>query len=255
MNRRPHLDLIAVAIIAIVCTGAGLATELDPFFRRSAAVLFTVVLPGYAITAALYPRATIGALERLTLTLSISLAVATLGAVVLNATPRGIHSDSWALMLGGVTLAATAIAMYRRPPLVDVWAPTWPRSVEETRGPAILLVLALIVSAGALVIAGQGAAGQSQPNFTQLWLLPTDDDDMVEVGVRNAEVDPLVMRLVVESGDTVLGEWRGTEVLPGQTFEQQIDIGDVSSRDPIVATVYLENTPSEPFRQARLFPE
>ena len=87
INRRPHLDLVVVAIIAIVCTVAGVATQLDPIFRRVAGVLFTVVLPGYAITAALYPRPTIGALERITLTLSMSLAVATLGAVVLNATP------------------------------------------------------------------------------------------------------------------------------------------------------------------------
>ena len=147
------------------------------------------------------------------------------------------------------------MALRRRPPQVDVWGPVRQGSLQEARGPALLLVLALIVSAGALVIAGQGALVQSQPEFTQLWLLPTDNDDAV-VGIRNAEQDPLVVRLVVEAATQILGEWDRIELQSDQTFEQRIDIpAGTSTRDPIVATVYLENTPSEPYRQVRLFLE
>lgn len=256
MNRRPHVDLVLVAILAILCTAAGVAVQLDPVVRRVAAVLFTTFLPGYAITAALFPRPTIGALERLTLTISLSLAGATLGAVILSATPRGIHSDSWALLLGGITLAATAVAMRRRPPFEDVWGGLRSLTLREARGPVLLLALAAVVTAGALAIAGQGAMVQSQPAFTQLWLLPGETDDVLIVGVRNAEQDPLVVRVVVEVGDRVLGEWARTELAPSQTFEQQVDVSEVSStRDPVVATLYLENMPAEPFRQVRLFLE
>jgi hypothetical protein len=254
MNRRPHLDLILVAILAVLCTVAGLALELDPIVRRGAAVLFTTFLPGYAITAALFPRPTIGALERLTLTISLSLAGATLGAVILNATPRGIHSDSWALLLGGITLAATAIALRRRPPFEDVWGGVRPLNMREARGPVLLLALAAVVTAGALAIAGQGAIVQSQPAFTQLWLLPGETEDVLTVGVRNAEPEPLVVRVVVEVGDRVLGEWDRVELEASQTFEEQVDVSEVlSSRDPVVATLFLENVPAEPFRQVRLF--
>ncbi|HET9899595.1 MAG TPA: DUF1616 domain-containing protein, partial [Actinomycetes bacterium] len=135
MLRRSHVDLILVAVLAILGTIAGVAVELDPILRRVAAVLFTTFLPGYALTAALFPRPTIGALERLTLSISLSLAGATLGAVVLNATPRGIHSDSWALLLGGVTLAATAVAIRRRPPYEDVWGGVRGLRLREARGP------------------------------------------------------------------------------------------------------------------------
>jgi hypothetical protein len=254
MNRRPHVDLVVVAILAILCTAAGVAVELDPLVRRVAAVIFTTFLPGYALTAALFPRPTIGALERITLTISLSLAVATLGAVVLNATPRGIHSDTWALLQGGTTLAATAIAMRRRPPFEDVWGPVRPTGLRELRGPVVLLALAAVVTAGALAIAGQGAIDQSQPAFTQLWLLPGETDDVVRVGARNAEPDPLVVRIVVEVDGRVLGEWDSLEIEPSQTFEEVVDVSDVDSvDDPIVATLYLENLPAEPFRQVRLF--
>ncbi len=254
MKWRPHLDLVIVAVVAILCTGAGLALSLDPLIRRVAAVVFTTFLPGYALTAALFPRPTIGALERITLTISLSLASATLGAVALNSTPRGIQSDSWALLLGGLTLAATAVAMRRRPPFEDVWGNLRPVNLRQAGGPVALLALAAVVTAGALAVAGQGALVQSQPQFTQLWLLPGDSEDVVVVGVRNAEEDSLAVRVVVEVGERVLGEWERMELAPGQTFEEQVDVSEVASgRDPIVATLYLENVPAEPFRQARLF--
>ncbi len=256
MLRRSHVDLLLVAALAILGTIAGVAVGLEPVFRRIAAVLFTTILPGYALTAALFPRPTIGALERLTLSISLSLAGATLGAVVLNATPRGIHSDSWALLLGGVTLAATAVAIRRRPPYEDVWGGIRGLRLRQARGPALLLALAVVVTAGALAVAGQGATVQSQPAFTQLWLLPGETDDVLRVGVRNAESEPLVVRVVVEVGEQVLAEWERTELAPTETFEQPVDVSDVTStRDPVVATLYLENVPAEPFRQVRFFLE
>jgi uncharacterized membrane protein len=258
MQNRKHTDLIVVAVLAVVCTLAGVFEPIDPIIRRAAAILFALVLPGYALTAALFPRPYIGGLERLTLSLCLSVAVATVGAVVLNESPTGIQAESWALLLGGVTLAASGLAWMRRlpgEPVTGHGEARWVRP-ESIGASALLLALAVVTTAGAMLVATTGAGLQDEPEFTQVWLLPSDRPGEVVVGVHNAEPEPIALRLELTLGDQVVGERDRIELDPGQTWEERVPVDrGPTATTPILASFYRDNFPDSPYRLVSLFAE
>jgi hypothetical protein len=77
-------------------------------------VLLALVLPGYALSAAVFRMRSVRTAERAALTLGISLSVAVLGGLVLDALPSGLETQTWLFLLGGVTVIASVIALWRR---------------------------------------------------------------------------------------------------------------------------------------------
>ncbi len=55
------------------------------------------ILPGYALTAALFPRGGLGLAETLTSSIGLSLAAVIVGGVILNLTPEGLTSIAWTM--------------------------------------------------------------------------------------------------------------------------------------------------------------
>jgi uncharacterized membrane protein len=113
VDRRP-LDLILVASLAVVTMVATLAGVNQPVARALLALPLVLVLPGYALVAAAFPEAGRSLAERLLYGVGLSLAVAALGGFALNLTPWGLRAEAWATLLGGIALAACAIAWARR---------------------------------------------------------------------------------------------------------------------------------------------
>jgi hypothetical protein len=77
-------------------------------------VLLALVLPGYALSAAAFRMRSVRGVERAALTLGISLSVAVLGGLLLDALPGGLQIQSWLFLLGSVTVGAAAVALLRR---------------------------------------------------------------------------------------------------------------------------------------------
>ncbi|MEM0318038.1 MAG: DUF1616 domain-containing protein [Candidatus Nezhaarchaeales archaeon] len=100
------LTLSALTITVVTVTEAGLAVLLPArYVLGTIAVLF---LPGYALVEALYPRGDeLSPLERLALSIGLSLAVVPLVGLVLNYTPFGIRLYP---VLASLTLLTDAIA-------------------------------------------------------------------------------------------------------------------------------------------------
>ena len=142
-------DLAAVAAVALLTLLVALALPWPPL-RVPLGLLFVLFAPGYALVAALFPerprdappagpdqeagRRGIGWLERVALSLGMSIAVVPLMGLLLNYTPWGIRLVPVLVMVAAFTLGMGALAAWRRARLpepqrlelrLDVEAPRW----------------------------------------------------------------------------------------------------------------------------------
>jgi uncharacterized membrane protein len=184
-------DLAIVAGLAVLALGAAVIEPEFPLLRPALGLALVLVLPGYAITAAIFPDRAPEVPQRLLFTVAISLAVTILGGYLLNLTPRGLQTGTWAVLLSSVTVAGGAVALVRRlgyatrtstgstAPPVNLGGSRW-----------LLLGLAAVIAAGALWIAQIGATAASTARFTQLWILPGGEPGKyaeVHIGLSNQE--------------------------------------------------------------------
>lgn len=96
--------------MALVSVTSGVAIYLRYIFG-SALVLF---VPGYSLIQALYPKGELDELERLALSIGLSLALVPLVGLVLNYTPFGIRLLPIAFSLAGLTLSLLIVALQRK---------------------------------------------------------------------------------------------------------------------------------------------
>ena len=178
MNRKAFDLVICCALAAVAMMLALLAPEISPA-RALVALPLVLFAPGYALVAAAFPASRLGTIERLLFSLGASLAVAGLAGLLLHWTALGLRPAAWAVALGNLTLVASLIALVRRwrQPASD----TVQRSAGMTLAEGGLLGLALLLVAGALLIARDGAIQQRATGFTQLWVLP---DSAAQAGKR-----------------------------------------------------------------------
>lgn len=255
VNRNPIGAILALAL-AEALIGA-LALALGGSAARVAAALpLVLLLPGLALTFAAFPRRALGPAERLLLGLGLSLAVAALGGLALNLTPWGLRIGSWATLLGGVTVVATAIGLARRRVRQPGWAAAAParRGGGMTLPQATLLALAALVLSGSLAITVRGAQEQETVGFTQLWMVPDQAGNpaTVRIGVSNREpaTTPFRLQLVVE------GDPRRTWTLRlanDETWEQAVDLpADLAPTDDVEAVLYRGDAPDQVYRRVKL---
>jgi uncharacterized membrane protein len=208
-----------------------------------------LILPGYAITTACFPGVGMGSVERLVFSLGLSLAVVALGGLALNWTPWGIQANSWVVLLGGITLLASAISVYRRQrqPFVPIWQ--WRLSFNFYQ--SVLIGLALVVVVSALMVARLGAE-ENSTSFTQFWMLP-NNQKAVSVGLVNLEQKPLKYCLQIKVADVLVWEQPEIELQPGQKWERVADLTIAPNHSGAVqALLYRLDDPDKVYRRATL---
>jgi uncharacterized membrane protein len=85
------------------------------FLRYVLGSLFVLFLPGYSLVEALYPkREELSSLERLALSIGLSLALVPLVGLILNYTPWGIRLDPIVTSLSLLTISLMLLASYRK---------------------------------------------------------------------------------------------------------------------------------------------
>jgi len=181
MKRAADLRLVALLapacalICAIVPDGATIVRTLP-------AALLVLVLPGYALTGALLAPGQITRIERLVLTIAMSIVAGVITALLLNAVWH-LGTTPWAIGLAAVTVIA-ALAGARRGHGQPVPRPHVPR---------IGLPAALALTAAVLLTGGAVALGFTTLHApgdtlgtTALWISPRGDNN-VAVGVHSVE--------------------------------------------------------------------
>ncbi|MEM3816385.1 MAG: DUF1616 domain-containing protein, partial [Candidatus Bathyarchaeia archaeon] len=96
------------------------------FLRIVLGSLFVLFLPGYSLIDALYPKESdLMPLERLALSIGLSLALVPLAGLVLNYTPWGIRLDPVVFTLTLITMLLEILASYRKYVLLRLAVTSW----------------------------------------------------------------------------------------------------------------------------------
>jgi len=179
-RERPD-DLFAVAAMCILALSVIAGTGEGPL-RFALALLFVLFLPGYAITATVFPRGgEMDWIERIGLSVGISLAVVPLLGLVLSVTPPGVRIEPIVAALLLVTLGMIVVAYEQRMGLlqedrlslsIDIDVPRWRELPIVDRALALGVAAALVLGAGGLAY----AITTSPPGlaYTELYLLDSN---------------------------------------------------------------------------------
>jgi uncharacterized membrane protein len=219
-------------------------------------VLFAIglvtILPGYAITTAIFINMPLGIMEKIAFSFGFSLGMTSLGGLILNYFPWGIQSSSWVILLGGISILASGLALVRMKYTeeVDVRVVHVPLRADQI----LLMLLAVAIMVGAYVYARVGARENSLPSPTRMWML-WDGDSRTEVvlGIENQDSAPATYRLVLSTLQGQIHEWTEITLAPGTVWEVRYEVpSSIAESDFIKAVLYMSNAPESEYRQVYL---
>lgn len=247
------VDLVLIVIIAII---AGLMATLTPDnvgLRMIIGLPFVLIVPGYAITAAAFPKQDLEKPERLLLSLGLSLATIIIGGLLLYLT-WGLHTGSWVILLLTVTLVASVIAAVRRERGLDKGPTAFRLSIGV--GQLFLFGLAALLTIAAIGLARTPLPLQNVQGYTELWMLPANGNigNVVRLGVTSMETATTTYSLRVQLDGQVIQEWSDIQLTPGQRWETMFDLPPVSSNRMVEALLYRSDRPGDIYRRVTLWP-
>ncbi len=207
-SRDADLLLVLCASLAVV----PLALLADGWLRLVLAVSFIIFSPGYALIAALYPRAdSLDGVERLALSFGTSIAVVPLLGLGLNYTPWGIRLIPILISVEAFIIVACAVAWVRRRRLLPnerfSFTPTLPRLDWQGMKPldrflTIALAASIVFAAGTLVYAV--AVPRQGEQFTEFYILGMDGRaEGYPTAIRTGSEAELMLGLVNHEGETL----------------------------------------------------
>ncbi|MCB9457478.1 MAG: DUF1616 domain-containing protein [Anaerolineaceae bacterium] len=242
-----HLVLLSAMMAALL-----LVSPLNiPILRAVVSLPFALLLPGYALTSALFPNTTLGIPERLVTAIGLSLTVLVLSGILLNYTPNGLKTNNWVIWVYGVTVVVTILALIRRSQSENATHGT-PVPVFTLRE-GLFIAIACIMTVLALVISEKGVENQPQPGFTQLWIQP-GQDSTIRVGVRNAEQHVMEYRLVIMMDGRPIADWPAIRLADGEMVDESLQIpGGDSQRRQVQAYLYTTDDPETVYRRVDLW--
>ena len=264
--RRNHSDLVVVAIVAlgallINLMGNSITGLTESPVRVVMGVALALFLPGYAIAQALFPTRRLALSESLLLSIGLSFGISVLGGLILNLTPLGMNTDTWAVLLGGITLLACLVASYARGRASAEWAiyedmgePPSALRLLLRQWPVLLSALALTVAA---VVFARSEASNDPVPIVQLWMLRDNTATVptIRIGVNNnnSQTTGYRLRLQLKSGK-VLQDWSKINVPPATGWETRLELGAQAPKDePLEALLYRSDIPDDVLRRVTIW--
>jgi uncharacterized membrane protein len=239
---RARFALSVASVLAVV----ELSVLLGPGpIRVAAGLTLGLVLPGLVLVRVIQSRVRVEGAERLALVPGMSIALAVITGLVLNALDVHLTTESWSIALGLVTAAGlVAVAVSQG----GGWNPPRSGLRPSSAAPAAVLALAALAVAGALVVGVHGERDRG-PGFTELWALPAaSSSSAVQLGVRSHERRDARYRVLVSIDGRVVRS-RGILLHPGQMWRST----EAVARRGEQLEVTLEKAPDpSPYRRVRL---
>jgi uncharacterized membrane protein len=197
-------DLLALSGLSIFVV-LNVVFWQSPALRIVLGLPYIVLFPGYSLVAALFPRHDdLNWLERLGLSLALSVSVVSITGLVLNYSRWGIKLMSLLALLTPLILLACVAAYWRRQKLVLAERFALRVRIRVSRwgkwdGLDILLILILVLSVSAAIMAVicMGVLPGLQEAFTEFYVLGPDQ----KLGghprlIAGGESVPLILRVV-----------------------------------------------------------
>jgi uncharacterized membrane protein len=257
LNR--NADLIATGLLAL---GAALAIEHAPYayLHLACGLLLLSVLPGYAITQALFAGRPRSLSQLAVLSIGLSLSVSILTALVLSLATNGLRTGSWLTVVVVIVLGADWAALRRRgsvePEATRIAAVVPVAPVRLRVRDVILLLVASIVVVGALVFAGRPLPAKNVQGFTALSIVQTSTrtPPTVRVAVTSEEQEARLYRLVVTSAGKILYQ-RRIELVPGQQWSTTVPVPNppAAGQVRVGAAIYWNYQPKAKYRSVHVW--
>jgi uncharacterized membrane protein len=243
--------LIITLLTAVLMLLTLLEWELG-FVRVLFAIALVAILPGYALTTAIFVRYPLGFAEKVAFSCGLSLGLAAVGGLLLHFTRWGLQSASWIVLLGGITLIANGLALARIRPTakVDLSVIHVPLRLHQI----LLIALAGVVMTGAYLTARAGAENRPVPRYTQVWVLWADETQTeITLGIHNHEAVPRQYRLQLSTRQGQVHEWPVVTLAAGETWHASYTPSPpISEADFIMATLYRLDIPEDSYREVYL---
>ena len=263
-QRAVDTDILVVIVLTIVAVVLVFIIPSEWLPLRILTLPLAFVLPGYALMSALFPGKPFGNAERIIFTLGISVSIVILGGLVLNSTTFGLQARSWAVLLGVITLGASAVAILRQREQGEV-TERWSgfKDVSFTFRQGVLLGIATLIIGGAFAVSIVGAQQQARSGFTQLWMLPASStskvDNSVNLGVSNKESTPMQYHLAVDINGKLIKDWPAIDLSPNQQWkftlvlQKSLLAGSATTPAKIEALLYRASDPKTLYRHVVLW--
>ena len=238
-----NLDLLIIVVVTIL----DIILASFSYQIRAVSIILALplvfVMPGYVLTAALFSTRSIDTVQRLLLSLALSLAIAIFTGLLLNLLPGGLQSRSWGLSLGVLTVAGSLLAAYRRRK-GRVQGESQGRFPQLRISPLALLLFGLAASVivFSIVYSMNDAAQKPHPGFTQLWILPAAPSSkscVVRFGVRSFESGPVTYHVILAINGTEIDSWSPILLASQAEWNQSLPIAVPSGSQQAAVTVSL----------------
>jgi len=274
-------DLLAVLaltglLLALLALEVRGWTNALAWLRLALGLAFVLILPGYVLHCALFPRADdLDGLERAALSLGLSIAAVAPLALLLNALPWGLRLAPIVISLCLIMLLSGAVALRRRwqmspneqpfMPSAQIAATEWWAQQDRTGRLlyALLALAGLVALASAIAIAVLPKPGE---RMTEFYLLGpeslaeaypreaiVDEPVSVTVGITNHEAKPMLYTVEVRTNGQAIGLSPIVELQPGATWQQPVGFTLMHpGPDQLVEFVLLTKTGGPAYRSLRL---
>ncbi|MDX6609630.1 MAG: hypothetical protein QOF85_1555 [Solirubrobacterales bacterium] len=212
-------DLIVTAAASLVSLVL-VAMPFGGLVKGIVLLPMVLVLPGYALVAAVSPPGTLSRGERAVHTVALSVSAAALGGLVWQFA-FVLSREAWAVLLTSITLAGCAIAQRRRTRQTPIREQNRPRPPRASPGDsrlsrielptALTALIGVAAAIAAIVIAVDGLQEQrAESHFSALWVVPPKpNSDAVEVGILNHQGAAHEYRLEVKASGREIQDWQG----------------------------------------------
>ncbi len=251
MSRRGR-DLTVAEAAALVCAAVVLTVPVVAI-RTVFAVPLCLLLPGYAVTAAIFTRARLERQQVAMLTVGLSLITLVLGSLLLNLLPGGgLRTGTWTALLAVVVLGGAETARRRRiAPGLVIWPGGRFRGFRSSPANLAVFALAAAMALAAFVVSRIPLAAPNAIGYTELWMLPTKTTEPgLSIGVESQEQHDASYRLVVQLGTGATVARERFVLHSGQEHVLRLSLRGVplASAGLATATLYRDGA-ATPYRQ------
>jgi uncharacterized membrane protein len=274
LKLRVEKDLLWINILGTMLI---VVTGLFPtsFIRILIGVPFILFFPGYTLVCALFPRRQeLDEIERIALSIGLSIAVVPLIGLMLNYTPFGIRLYPVLVSLFMLMFLMSVAARYRRNgldveerfvPSFSVSIPRWGEMNKVDKTLSVGLVAGVIVS-GAL-ISNFVATPRVGESFTEFYVLgptgkvegyPTNltlgEESRVILGVINHEYEEVNYSIVIRFDNETIGRIDGIRLQHEERWEQNMTFAPtkVGEKLKLEFLLYANDRP-EPYRKLHIW--
>lgn len=259
-----RLRLSAPSLIGLLVAATALLSlwGTAAWLVRAGLVALLLLLPGVALTAALFGgRRLDGACrldgaERLLYVLIAGVAAVALTGLLLNITPWGLDRLAWAALLVLVTAGAGLVAWRRKPRGSKAASAAAPAAEPLNLAQVSLFGMSAVMLGLALAVARVPAPAAGHAGYSLLWALPAEGRSaeisaapVWEIGVASSEFAPATYSLAVSLGDEIVYLSPGFTLAPHERWQTEVDLSPYAGSDgPLEARLYRSDAPGVVYR-------